>query len=112
MTAAIETLLVLGASGDLAGRLLLPGIGQLMDSSEGPGRLTLIGAGSEQWDDQTWREHVGSSFASVQASGPRVQDILANTQYLAVDVTQTPDLQQLLRCAMARRRSISRCRPP
>src|SRR4051794_4350163 len=96
MPAAIGTLLVLGASGDLAGRLLLPGVGQLMDSSEGPERLTLIGAGAERWDDQRWREHVIAAFATVNASGPRVRDVLADTRYLPADVTRSQDLQQLL----------------
>ena len=96
MAAMIETLLVLGASGDLAGRLLLPAVGQLMDSSEGPERLTLIGAGAEQWDEGQWRAHVGASFGAVNASGPRVQDILAGTRYLPADVTRPEDLRQLL----------------
>lgn len=94
--AGIGTLLVLGASGDLAGRLLLPAVGQLMDSSEGPDQLTVIGAGAELWDDQRWQEHVAAAFATVNAAGSRVRDIVGHTRYMPVDVTRAQDLRQLL----------------
>jgi glucose-6-phosphate 1-dehydrogenase len=39
-----QTLLILGASGDLAGRLLLPGLGALLASGGGKD-LLLVGSG-------------------------------------------------------------------
>lgn len=96
MSDQITTLLVLGASGDLAGRLLLPAVGQLMSSDEGPDKLTLIGAGSEEWDDETWRKRVVSSFEAGHASGARIDEIVAATRYLPGDVTKAKDLQNLL----------------
>jgi glucose-6-phosphate 1-dehydrogenase len=39
-----QTLLILGASGDLTARLLLPGLGRLA-AVDGPGRLSLVGSG-------------------------------------------------------------------
>ena len=92
----IGTLLILGASGDLVGRLLLPAVGQLMSSTEGPQNLTVVGAGTEKWDDQTWRDRVRTSFATVEASGSRVDDILSRSTYVSADVTRPQDLQQLL----------------
>jgi hypothetical protein len=47
MTRSIGTLLLLGASGDLSGRLLLPALGQLLDREEsrrGTNRVTVNGA--------------------------------------------------------------------
>ena len=41
MTRPIGSLLLLGASGDLSGRLLLPAIGQLLDREESRGRPDL-----------------------------------------------------------------------
>src|SRR3982750_548884 len=90
---SIGTLLVLGASGDLAARLLLPALGQLMSSSDGPAALQLVGAGTEQWNEQTWRERVRQSFATVRAEGPRIDEILAHTTYVTADVTKQDDLR-------------------
>ena len=96
MTSSIGTLLVLGASGDLAGRLLLPAVGQLLSSSHGPAALTLVGAGAEVFDEATWRARVAAAFATVQAAGPRVDEIVARSTYLTADVTRPEDLQRLL----------------
>jgi glucose-6-phosphate 1-dehydrogenase len=96
MTESIRSLLVLGASGDLAGRLLLPALGQLMSSDSGPDTLHVVGAGIEQWDDATWRDRVRESFAMVSAKGPRVDEMLATTTYLQADVTKPDDLTRLL----------------
>jgi len=94
--AVIETLLVLGASGDLAGRLLLPAVGQLLNSVEGPPMLTVVGAGTEVWDEATWRDRVSNAFASVNAAGPKIENTVATTRYLTADVTNPGDLHRLL----------------
>jgi len=94
--AVIETLLVLGASGDLAGRLPLPAIGQLLDGPEGPPALTVVGAGTKVWDEASWRERVTNAFASVKATGPKIENTVATTRYLTADVTNPDDLRRLL----------------
>ena len=96
MTDAIGTLLIFGASGDLTGRLLLPALGQLLSSPEGPRSLTVIGSGTEAWDDATWRDRVRGAFAAVGATGPRVDAVLAETRYVPADVTNADDLRRLL----------------
>ena len=96
MTETIKTLLVLGASGDLAGRLLLPAVGQLMNSPYGPPVLTLIGAGTEDWDQPTWQARVTTAFASAHATEPRTSEIVAASRYVRADVTEPGDLQRLL----------------
>lgn len=95
-TAPIGTLLIFGASGDLTNRLLLPALGQLLSSPEGPETLSVVGSGSEAWDDATWRERVRAAFASVHAEGPRVDAILAETRYTSADVTKVEDLHKVL----------------
>src|SRR5690349_2097012 len=96
MAVTPSTLLILGASGDLAGRLLMPAIGTLMSSKEGPAKLTLIGAGSEDWSQDTWLEHVRASFEAGKAKGERVDAMLASTKYLKADVTSAADLRKLI----------------
>lgn len=58
----IRTLLVLGASGDLAGRLLLPGLGRLLATGRAP-ELQLVGSGVDDWDQAQWRERLTEAFA-------------------------------------------------
>ena len=58
----VKTLLILGASGDLTGRLLLPGLARLVAAGRAEG-LTLVGAGSDPWTPEQWRERVQASFA-------------------------------------------------
>jgi glucose-6-phosphate 1-dehydrogenase len=96
MTGSATTLLILGASGDLSFRLLLPALGQLL--TEQPEReIELLGAGIEDWDDTHWRQTVSASFATTKAAGPAVQAIVEHTRYLQADVTSAHDLDSLLK---------------
>lgn len=90
-----QTLLILGASGDLTARLLLPGLGALL--AEEPAReLLLVGSGTNDWDDERWRATVAESFAVGGATGTRVDEVAANAIYLKADVTDGDDLRRLL----------------
>jgi glucose-6-phosphate 1-dehydrogenase len=87
-----QTLLLLGASGDLAGRLLLPGLGSLLAASPGP-ELLLVGSGMEEWSDERWRRRVADSFGTAQGrAGTTAED----TRYLQADATDEKDLRRLL----------------
>lgn len=87
------TLLILGASGDLTSRLLLPAIGQLL-KREPRRRLTLRGAGSDDWSQKRWGESVQTAFAASDAEDQvsRVQD----TTYTQADVTDHDALAALV----------------
>ncbi|MFC5433159.1 glucose-6-phosphate dehydrogenase [Microbacterium suwonense] len=91
--ASETTLLILGASGDLTSRLLLPAIGQLMEREPGR-RLTLRGAGSDDWSQKRWRDCVRSAFAASDAEeqASRVED----TTYTKADVTDRDALAALV----------------
>jgi len=65
-----RTLVILGASGDLTARLLLPGLGQLLSTQQDL-EVELIGVGSEPMTDAAWRKRVTASFTA-GASTPRV----------------------------------------
>ncbi|MFI6243190.1 glucose-6-phosphate dehydrogenase [Micromonospora sp. NPDC050795] len=90
-----QTLLLLGASGDLAARLLLPGLGRLVASGAVPD-LRLVGSGRDDWDDERWRGRIAGSFATVGAGGPREAEVVRSARYLAADVTAEEDLRRLL----------------
>ncbi|WP_314453606.1 glucose-6-phosphate dehydrogenase [uncultured Microbacterium sp.] len=91
--AADTTLIILGASGDLTSRLLLPALGQLLTRE--PGRsVRLHGAGMEDWTDEHWREVVHAAFQTMDADGAFA--VVSETTYSQADITKPADLQKLL----------------
>jgi glucose-6-phosphate 1-dehydrogenase len=90
-----QTLLILGASGDLTARLLLPGVGGLLAKGVVE-NLSLIGSAADDWDDNQWRSRVAKSFGEAQASGRQVDAVAKETRYVKADATATEDLKRLL----------------
>ncbi|MCO8275571.1 glucose-6-phosphate dehydrogenase [Actinoplanes sp. TRM 88003] len=90
-----QTLLILGASGDLTARLLLPGLAALLATPDAPD-LSLVGAGMEDWDDQRWRRRVHDSFATAAGGSARPAAVADQARYLRADVTQEQELRRLL----------------
>lgn len=96
----ITTLLILGASGDLTGRLLLPGLGRLLATGQGE-NLKLAGAGNDDWSDEQWVRRVKDSFAA-GVDDPNAQEqqrldsVADNSHYYRVDVTKQGALAELL----------------
>lgn len=93
-------LIILGASGDLTSRLLLPALGQLI-TREPERHVTLIGAGMDDWDNEHWRSVVRTSFEGSDAAGEAVETLLGATEYHQVDITNSDDLAKLLSAADA-----------
>ena len=56
-------MVVLGAGGDLAARLLLPGLAGLLSLGRLPAGFRLIGVDRAEWDDAIFREHVRAAIA-------------------------------------------------
>ncbi|MDX2377952.1 glucose-6-phosphate dehydrogenase [Microbacterium sp. LRZ72] len=96
---AETTLLILGASGDLTSRLLLPALGQLL-TREPQRRVHLQGAGREEWDDERWREVVRTSFA--EGGADAANEVIASTSYRQADITKPADLRALIEGARGR----------
>ena len=90
-----QTLLILGATGDVTERWLLPGLGGLL-AAGGYDGLSLVGAAREDWDDDRWRTRVAGAFEPHGATGPRIEAVAAQTRYLQADVSDEADLQLLL----------------
>lgn len=95
-TAHVSTLILLGASGDLADRLLMPALGKLLDAEPSRRNLVLIGAGSDAWDHQTWLDRLRSSLSAQQVSEDTIKALLATTSYQQADVTDAKDLERLV----------------
>ncbi len=90
---AISNLVILGATGDLTSRLLLPGLGTLLTTRTDT-RLRVIG--SSQTAEDSWTETVDQAFASVEATGPAVEHVRNTTKYVQCDVTKKADMEALL----------------
>ncbi|MGJ9373801.1 glucose-6-phosphate dehydrogenase [Nesterenkonia sp. CF4.4] len=91
----IETLVILGATGDLTSRLLLPGLGRLL-TEQPDRRIRLIGADLAPQGGEQWSRTVQRAFNTVEATGPAVDHLLAHTEYLVTDASSPEDLKQLL----------------
>lgn len=90
---AETTLIILGASGDLTSRLLLPALGQLL-TLEPHRRIRLRGAGMDDWDDARWQEVVRAAFAT--GGFGAAFDAVAETTYQRADITDRADLARLV----------------
>lgn len=96
----VKTLLILGASGDLTGRLLLPGLARLLARGRASG-LRLVGAGSDPWTPEQWRERVHAPVeAALDDAGADGREALTalekETVYHQLDVTAGGALAGLL----------------
>lgn len=56
----ISRLLLLGATGDLAGRFLLPAIARQSADGRMPEGLQVVGSAHQDWDDRTFRSHAAT----------------------------------------------------
>jgi glucose-6-phosphate 1-dehydrogenase len=83
----IDRLLIFGATGDLSGRYLLPGIAALMAAGSLPHGLELIGAGREEWTDEDFRHWAAEQLSSHAAGLPpgTADAVLALARYRRVD---------------------------
>jgi glucose-6-phosphate 1-dehydrogenase len=90
-----QTLLILGAAGDLTARLLLPGLGTLLASRASTG-LRLVGVDGAAWDDDRWRDRIGRSFAAAGVDGRVSAEIGRGARYRRADVTNAGELASLL----------------
>ncbi|CAI3800110.1 Glucose-6-phosphate 1-dehydrogenase [Pseudarthrobacter sp. MM222] len=96
----MKTLLILGASGDLTGRLLLPGLARLVARGHAEG-LTLVGAGSDPWTAEQWLKRVEGSFGAADSEAEaygraELKRIRETTSYHQLDVTAEGQLAGLL----------------
>src|SRR5690606_33260839 len=86
-----DTLLILGATGDLVSRLLLPGLGGLLASGEAGG-VSLVGSARQRWTEGKWREVVAGALGE----GPTARTVAAGARYIPGDVTDESDVRRLL----------------
>lgn len=95
MSKISSTLVILGASGDLTHRLLLPGLaGMLRQRSDHD--LRLVGAAASGLDEQGFRALVEKALEDEHVQADRREHLLEATSYRTLDVTDAAALQGLL----------------
>ncbi|MCC3282500.1 MULTISPECIES: glucose-6-phosphate dehydrogenase [Arthrobacter] len=92
----VHTLLILGATGDLSRRLLLPGLARLIARGRAPG-LVVVGSGSRSWSQEQWQDRVREAFSSENNDAdPDAQRELSaavqRSRYLQMDLSRPDDL--------------------
>ncbi|GHG44366.1 glucose-6-phosphate 1-dehydrogenase [Sinomonas cellulolyticus] len=97
---AVRSLLILGASGDLTGRLLFPGLARLLASGRHAG-LTVVGAGSDPWTPEQWSERVHDATEealehATDVGRRELERIRRESIYEQVDVTAPGALADVL----------------
>ncbi|MFD5226114.1 glucose-6-phosphate dehydrogenase [Microbacterium sp. NPDC058342] len=85
------TLFILGASGDLTSRLLLPSLAALLGKTPKK-RVVLRGAGTEPWEADRWQQTVQTAFGDV-ADALKQVDI---ADYVQADVTDASAVAALV----------------
>ncbi len=90
------TMVIFGATGDLAKRKLFPSIYSLYKKGQLSKNFAVVGVARREWSDEVFRENV---LASIQDSkiepGNDLDEFLTHFRYLAFDVTNTASYQDL-----------------
>ena len=95
------TLVLLGATGDLAGRFLLPALARLLAAGRLADDLRVVGAAPLDGDDATFRSHVEARLAA-HATGVPVaaqRALLERLTYRRLDLDDPAGVAQVLRSA-------------
>jgi glucose-6-phosphate 1-dehydrogenase len=95
----IERFVILGASGDLTSRFLMPALAKLFEAGALPEELSVVGVALEDWDDEGFREHIGEKLdehASGVAKEAR-EKVLGKLHYAKSDVTDADTMREAVK---------------
>ena len=98
MTTSISKLVLLGASGDLAGRFVLPALAALREAGALPDDFTIVGAARQGWDDEAFRRHAAERIAEhgAQVSAAARDALVRSLRYQDFDLEDPATLAPLL----------------
>ena len=94
----IDHLVLFGASGDLAARLLLPALAALDVQGHLSDAFTVQGTGTHDWDDDAYRDHVREQLAEFapDLDGTDLERFLGRIHHRPVDVDDPDQVAALL----------------
>lgn len=93
----IERMVLLGASGDLTSRLLLPAIAQIAEAGLLPPGFTIVGASNAEWTTEDFREHIAAGLEQHSTAPASTREaVIQMLTFQAADVTRAEDVRRLL----------------
>jgi glucose-6-phosphate 1-dehydrogenase len=94
-------LLLFGATGDLAGRFLLPALATLRAAARLPDAFAVVGSGRQAWDDDAFRGHAEERLAEHAGDVPSEhrEALTRALRYRPADVTDANDVASVLGAA-------------
>jgi glucose-6-phosphate 1-dehydrogenase len=96
---APRTLLLFGASGDLAGRFLLPALAALRAADRLPESFRVVGAARQEWDQDDFRRIVAARLDQHASDVPAAarQALVESLDYRSVDLSRPEDVARVVR---------------
>jgi glucose-6-phosphate 1-dehydrogenase len=101
-----ETLLLLGATGDLAQRYIFPSLANLLRDRLLPAEFRVVAVARQHQTVEAFRGSLGAALsakAGLEASAPEVADLLARTAYVAADLADPANIARQLAMPAGRR---------
>jgi glucose-6-phosphate 1-dehydrogenase len=93
----IGRMVLFGASGDLASRLLMPAVAQLAEAKLLPPGFTLLGSANTDWSTGDFRQHIAGELAKHAPVTPATRDaVVRMLSFTPADVTQAAEVSQLI----------------
>ena len=91
----LRRLVILGASGDLTSRLLLPALAALVAHGSAPAGLEVVGVARDDWDDARFRSHCEQALDrfAAQVDPEARRTVLQSLTYVRGDVTDPEQLR-------------------
>lgn len=91
-------LIIFGATGDLAGRFLLPALAELAAADSLPQDFSLIASATAEMTNEAYRDHAEKKLSEHGAEHPEAARrwLLDRTAYRRADVTDAADMADLL----------------
>ena len=97
----ITRLLLFGATGDLAGRFLLPALAKLSAVGKLPDGFRVVGSARERWDDEKFRGHAADRLAEYAPDVPAAarEKLVRSLGYRASDFNDPDSVASMVRLA-------------
>ena len=93
----IERMVLLGASGDLTSRLLMPAVAQLAEAKLLPPALTIVGSDITDWSTEDFRQHIADKLEEHATVAPATRDaVLSTLSFRPADVTRPQDVDRVI----------------
>ena len=93
----IERMVILGASGDLTSRLLMPAVAQLAEADLLPAGFTIVGMANTEWSTDDFRQHIATELEKHAPVAATTRDaVVRMLSFEPGDVTRPEDLGALM----------------